>query len=61
MEDVGIDEAYLDLSGANATAEEIARGIKQQILDETGLTCSIGIAPNKLLAKIARTCRSPTG
>jgi DNA polymerase-4 len=51
MEDVGIDEAYLDLSESERPAEEIAREIKKQILDETGLTCSIAIAPNKLLGE----------
>ncbi len=61
MEDVGIDEAYLDLSETDRPAEQIARGIKQQILDETGLTCSIGIAPNKLLAKIASDMQKPDG
>lgn len=61
MEDVGIDEAYLDLSETDRPAEEIAREIKQRILDETGLTCSIGIAPNKLLAKIASDMQKPDG
>ncbi len=61
MEDVGIDEAYLDLSQIDRPAEQIAREIKQQILDETGLTCSIGIAPNKLLAKIASDMQKPDG
>ena len=61
MEDVGIDEAYLDLSENERHAEEIAREIKKQILDETGLTCSIGIAPNKLLAKIGSDMQKPDG
>ena len=61
MEDVGIDEAYLDLSESERPAEEIAREIKKQILDETGLTCSIGIAPNKLLAKIGSDMQKPDG
>ncbi len=61
MEDVGIDEAYLDISDVERPAEEIAREIKQQILDETGLTCSIGIAPNKLLAKIGSDMQKPVG
>ena len=61
MEDVGIDEAYLDLSESERSAEEIAREIKKQILDETGLTCSIGIAPNKLLAKIGSDMQKPDG
>jgi len=61
MEDVGIDEAYLDLSGIDRPSREIAAEIKKQILDETGLTCSIGIAPNKLLAKIASDLQKPDG
>jgi DNA polymerase-4 len=61
MEDVGIDEAYLDLSEIDRPSEEIAAEIKKQIFDETGLTCSIGIAPNKLLAKIASDMRKPDG
>jgi DNA polymerase IV len=53
MEDVGIDEAYLDLSEMPDTNEQVANRIKTGIRENTGLTCSIGIAPNKLLAKIA--------
>jgi DNA polymerase-4 len=53
MEDVGIDEAFLDVSDTERSNEEIAAGIKKRIKEETGLSCSIGIAPNKLLAKIA--------
>jgi DNA polymerase-4 len=61
MEDVGIDEAFLDISEIQKTPEEIAREIKQRIKEETGLTCSIGIAPNKLLAKIASDMQKPDG
>jgi DNA polymerase IV len=61
MEDVGIDEAFLDLSEIDASAEEIAWQIKKRIKEETGLTCSIGIASNKLLAKIASDMRKPDG
>ncbi len=61
MEDVGIDEAFLDISDISKSNEEIAREIKQRIHEETGLTCSIGIAPNKLLAKIASDMRKPDG
>jgi DNA polymerase-4 len=61
MEDVGIDEAYIDLTESDRPPEDIAREIKRQILDETGLTCSIGIAPNKLLAKIASDMQKPDG
>jgi hypothetical protein len=53
MEDVGIDEEYLDVTDIPDTNEEITRRIKAGIKEKTGLTCSIGIASNKLLAKIA--------
>jgi DNA polymerase-4 len=61
MEDVGIDEAFLDLSSFERPSEEIAREIKKRIKDETDLTCSIGIAPNKLLAKMASELQKPDG
>jgi len=61
MEDVGIDEAFLDISEIEKTPNEIAREIKERIKEETGLTCSIGIAPNKLLAKIASDMQKPDG
>jgi DNA polymerase-4 len=61
MEDVGIDEAFLDISRSDKSPEETAREIKQKIREETGLTCSIGIAPNKLLAKIASDMQKPDG
>lgn len=61
MEDVGIDEACLDLSAIPGADEEIADRIKAGIRGETGLACSIGIAPNKLLAKIASDMQKPDG
>lgn len=61
MEDVGIDEAFLDISGIDKPSEDIAKEIKRQINDETKLTCSIGVAPNKLLAKIASDMEKPDG
>ncbi len=61
MEDVGIDEAFLDLTGIEKPSEPIAFGIKEEILAATGLTCSIGIAANKLLAKIASDMQKPDG
>lgn len=61
MEDVGIDEAFLDISESPEAPEEVARKIKERIREKTGLTCSIGIAPNKLLAKIASDMRKPDG
>lgn len=61
MEDVGIDEAFLDISQIDKPSEEIAKEIKMKIKQETGLTCSVGIAPNKLLAKIASDMQKPNG
>ncbi len=61
IEDVGIDEAFLDITDIDMESEEIARRIKEKIRQEIGLTCSIGIGPNKLLAKIASDMRKPDG
>lgn len=61
MEDVGIDEAFLDISQVEKSSDEIAKEIKRKIMTATGLTCSIGIAPNKLLAKIASDMQKPDG
>jgi len=61
MEDVGIDEAYLDISDEPDSNEVIVEKIKSGIFEKTGLTCSIGIAPNKLLAKIASDMQKPNG
>jgi DNA polymerase-4 len=61
MENAGIDEAFLDVTELSETAEIIASKIKTGIKEKTGLTCSIGIAPNKLLAKIASDMRKPDG
>ena len=61
MEDVGIDEAFLDISSISQSSLEIIAEIKRKIRAETGLTCSIGIAPNKLLAKIASDMQKPDG
>ncbi len=61
MEDVGIDEAFLDMSAIDKPPDEIAQEIKKRIKEETGLTCSIGVASNKLLAKIASDMQKPDG
>jgi DNA polymerase-4 len=61
MEDRGIDEAYLDITGIDRPSADIAGEIKRRIHGETGLTCSIGIAPNKLLAKMASELQKPDG
>jgi DNA polymerase-4 len=61
MEDAGIDEAFLDISDEPDSNETIVERIKAGIYEAIGLTCSIGIAPNKLLAKIASDMQKPNG
>ena len=63
VEEAGIDEAFLDLSftGSFEKAEEIGREIKKAILAEEHLTASIGLGPNKLIAKIASDRQKPDG
>jgi DNA polymerase-4 len=61
VEDVGIDEAFIDLSSIDRPSDEIAKEIKRRVKEATDLTCSIGIAPNKLLAKIASDLEKPEG
>lgn len=61
VEDVGIDEAFLDITDLDIASEEIAAEIKMKIKDALNLTSSIGIAPNKLLAKIASDMQKPDG
>ena len=61
MEDVGIDEAFLEITDMDDSDEAVARRIKEGIRGKTGLTCSVGIAPNKLLAKIASDMQKPDG
>jgi len=63
FEEASIDEAYLDISSVAdfQNAEAHARTVKAQILDREGLTCSVGIGPNKLVAKIASDFRKPDG
>ena len=64
VEPLSLDEAYLDVT-SNSFNEElgvnVARRLKQQIKDTTGLTASAGVAPNKFLAKIASGWRKPDG
>jgi DNA polymerase IV (DinB-like DNA polymerase) len=61
IEQSGIDEAYFELSfaGSYAEAESICRKIKDEVKDREGLTASVGIGPNKLVAKIASDFRKP--
>jgi DNA polymerase IV len=61
VEPLSLDEAYLDVTGLDRYAWDIAREIRKRIFDETKLTASAGIAPNKMLAKIASDWRKPNG
>jgi DNA polymerase-4 len=60
VEVVGLDEAYLDLSGLPAPKAGMRRIVKQ-IADETGLVASVGMGPNKLIAKVASDAEKPNG
>jgi DNA polymerase IV (archaeal DinB-like DNA polymerase) len=63
FEEASIDETYLDLSslGDFARAEAHTKALKAEILEREGLTCSAGIGPNKLVAKIASDSQKPDG
>jgi DNA polymerase-4 len=61
IEDHGIDEIYIDLSGLSGETLTLARRIKQAVRDATGLSCSIGVTPNKLLSKICSDLEKPDG
>jgi DNA polymerase IV (DinB-like DNA polymerase) len=63
VEQVSIDEAYFDLTNPSDydKAIEICNKIKQRIRSEVGLTCSIGVGPNKLVAKMACGVKKPDG
>ncbi len=65
MEDRGVDEVYIDFTevpgGQREGGRVLARLIQKSIFDATGLTCSVGVAPNKLLAKMASEFNKPKG
>ncbi|MBS1142866.1 MAG: nucleotidyltransferase/DNA polymerase involved in repair [Proteobacteria bacterium] len=61
IEDRGIDEIYIDLTEIDEESLPLARRIKQAVFEATGLSCSIGITPNKLLAKICSDLDKPDG
>ena len=64
VEPLSIDEAFLDITGSLklfGSPEQIARAIKKQVEEETGLTASVGAAPNKFVANIASDLRKPDG
>jgi len=63
VEEAGIDEAFLDLTFTTSfeKAEDVGRDIKKAIVAEEKLTASLGLGPNKLIAKIASDCQKPDG
>jgi DNA polymerase IV len=61
IEDRGIDEIYVELSDIDEDSLPLAHRIKQAVRDATGLSCSIGITPNKLLSKICSDLEKPNG
>ena len=65
MQDRGVDEVYVDFTdvpgGQREGGRVLARLIQKSIVDVTGLTCSIGVAPNRLLAKMASEFNKPNG
>jgi len=65
MEDRGVDEVYIDFTevpgGQREGGRVLARLIQKCIFEATGLTCSVGVAPNKLIAKMASEFNKPNG
>lgn len=61
LEQISIDEAFLDLTGDPLPGAEIAARLKARIREEVGLPCSLGVASNKLVAKIATNQGKPDG
>lgn len=61
IEDRGIDEIYIDLSDIAEDTRPLAERIKRAVFEATGLTCSIRVTPNKLLAKIGSDLEKPDG
>ena len=64
IEPLSIDEAFLDMTGTQrllGQPEDVARKLKNEIRDTTGLAASVGVAPNKFLAKLASDLEKPDG
>ena len=64
VEGVSIDEAFLDITGSihlHGTAERLGEALRREIREKCRVTCSVGIAPNRLLAKIGSELHKPDG
>ena len=61
IETVSLDEAFFDVSEHGAAAMAVASATKQEVQQETGLTCSVGVAPNRFLAKMGSDLSKPDG
>lgn len=64
VEPLSIDEAFVDVTGTErilGSPRQIAQKIRKRIFNETGLTASVGVAPNKFLAKLASDMDKPDG
>ncbi len=64
VQQTSVDEAFIDVTGMQRHFDSpvaLAKALKQRVRDELGLTCSVGIAPNKLLAKMASSHYKPDG
>ena len=61
IEDRGIDEIYIDLTDVAGETRDLAQRLKDAVREATGLSCSIGVTPNKLLSKLASELNKPDG
>lgn len=61
IQDIGIDEVYADITLLEGDSHGVAMRLKTAVFEATRLTCSVGIAPNKLLAKLSSDMQKPDG